>query len=205
MALLLANCARCKMDRSDQNLLMLVGQGDEQAFKCLFSNHRDKLFAYLLKVTKSRETAEEIVMDVFLKLWQSRDILSEIQNFPSFIFLVARNKAYDFLRTASKDLVLKDLLWDEIEMASSSRTDERIVLSELQSKLDNAVSKLSPQRQSVFRLSREEHLTHDQIAARLKISKSTVKNHMIDSLRFIREHLDTNLDLILLCVILFKK
>lgn len=193
------------MEQSDQDLLLLISQDDEEAFKCLFRRYRAKLFAYIFKVTKSRETAEEIVMDVFIKLWQSREILMEVENFPSFIFMIARNKSYDFLRMVAKDQVLKELIHGEIEAESDSRSDEKVILDELQNKLDSAVELLSPQRKSVFRLSREQHMTHDQIAAHLNISKGTVKNHMIDSLRFIRQHLNANLDLIIAGVIFFKK
>lgn len=193
------------MDVTDQNLLLRISQDDEDAFKSLFKKYRDKLFAYIFKITKSRESSEEIVIDVFMKLWQSREIVAEINNFPSFIFLVARNKAYDFLRLAAKDLVLQELLWDEIEVASGHSSDEKIMLDELQEKVDQAVSKLSPQRKSVFLLSREQHMTHDQIAAHLNLSKSTVKNHMIDALRFIRGHLNDNMDLVIMGLMFFKK
>lgn len=193
------------MEATDHNLLLLISQNDEDSFKDLFKKYRDKLFSYILKITKSREASEEIVMDVFMKLWQSREVLAEISNFPSFVFLVARNKSYDFLRSAAKDNVLKELLWNEIEAASDSRSDEKILLTELQQKLDKAVERLSPQRQSVFRLSREQHMTYDQIATHLNLSKSTVKNHMIDALRFVRQHLGPNLDLVIIGLIFFKK
>lgn len=193
------------MNLNDRDLLLRVSMDDEESFRCLFARHRDKLFAYILKVTKSREVSEEIVMDVFLKIWQIRTGLARIEDFSSFIFHIARNKALDFLRMAAKDHVLRDLLWEEIEAVSDTRSDGKLLLDELESQIEIVVDGLSPQRQSVFRLHREENLTYDQIAVHLQLSKSTVKNHMLDSLRFIRLHLTANLDLIILCFILFKK
>nr|WP_068887601.1 RNA polymerase sigma-70 factor [Pedobacter panaciterrae] len=193
------------METIDNSLLTQISCGDESAFEELFKIYRDRLFNYIFKITKSRETAEEIVMDVFLKLWNGRALIAEIENFPSFIFLVARNKSIDFLRTASKDRVLQELIWDEIQVLSDSRADGRIVINELEGEVDRVVKQLSPQRQTVFRLSREEHMSYDQIAKHLHLSKSTIKNHMIDSLRFIRVHMTTKLDIFIVSLLLFKK
>lgn len=189
----------------DEDLLLAISKGDEEAFQCLFRRHRDQLFAYIFKITKSRETAEEIVMDVFLKIWESAAILTEIKNFQAFLFHIAKNKAIDFLRMAAKDRVLVELLWDQINTPASGQPDDRLLLNELKSNLDKVISNLSPQRKSVFRLSREQHMTYDQIARHLQLSKSTVKNHMLDSLRFIRHHLNTNFELIVLILWIIKK
>jgi len=191
------------IDDNDRDLLLLICEGDEAAFKQIFKKYNGRLNTYLLKVTKSRESSEEIVMDVFLKLWQSRDMLSEIDNFSSFLFKVARNKAFDFLRLASKDKILRELIWNEIEAVDNCSSDDKLCLDELQSQLDQVISKLPYKRQFVYRLSREQHMTYDQIATHLKISKATVKNHMLDALRFIRKHISANSDLIILVVIFF--
>lgn len=189
----------------DDDLLLSISKGDEEAFKCLFRNHRDKLFAYIFKITKSRETAEEIVMDVFMKIWESGEVLTEIRNFPAFLFHIAKNKSLDFLRMAAKDRVLVELLWDQINTPAADQPDDQLLLNELKSNINKAVAQLSPQRKSVFRLSREQHMTYDQIASHLQLSKSTVKNHMLDSLHFIRHHLNTNFELILLILFFLKK
>lgn len=193
------------IDDNDLDLLLLISKGDEAAFKKLFRKYNGRLHSYLLKVTKSRESSEEIVMDVFLKLWQSRDILVEINNFSSFLFQVARNKAYDFLRLAAKDKILRELIWDQIDTAESSNPDDKLLLSDLQHQLDQVVSKLPRKRQFVYRLSREQYMSYDQIAKHLNISKATVKNHMLDALSFIRQHIAANSDLIILVLIFFKK
>ena len=193
------------METPYHHLLLLISQDDEDAFKSLFKQERNRLFLFIVKITKSREASEEIVMDVFMKLWLSRQILPEVNHFPSFIFQVAKNKALDFLRKAAKDKVLQELVWDEIQAVSDSRSDEDLRCKELQAEMDTAVNKLSPQRQAVFRLSREQHMTHDQIATHLNLSKNTVKNHMIDALRLIRQHIGPSLDLVILGMILLKK
>ncbi len=188
------------METPDKSLLILISRGDEMAFKELFRIYRDRLFNYIFKITKSRETSEEIVMDVFLKLWDGRALISEIENFPSFVFLIAKNKSIDFLRLASKDPVLQELIWEELLVLSDLRSDDRIIVNELERQFNRVVQQLSPQRQAVFKLSREEHMSYDQIAKHLQLTKNTIKNHMIDSLRFIRMNLDTKVGLTILAL-----
>lgn len=190
---------------NELDLLLLISTGDEVAFHKLFKKYNGRLHSYLLKVTKSRETSEEIVMDVFLKLWQSRDILVEINNFSSFLFLVARNKAYDFLRLVAKDKVLRELIWDQIEAEGNESADEKLLLADLQNQLEYVVSKMPDKRQYVYRLSREQYMTYDQIAKHLNISKATVKNHMLDALSFIRQHIAASSDLLMLLIIFYQK
>ncbi len=182
------------MDKDLKAVLARISQGDELAFKALFNSYRDRLFNYIFKITKSRETTEELVMDVFFKLWEGRALITEIDNFPSFVFLIARNKAIDFLRKVAKDPVLQDLIREEIQLFSHIRADEKVIIGELYEHINQVVSKLPSQRQLVFKLSREEHLNYDQIAKHLNLSKSTIKNHMVHALQFMREHINANLD-----------
>jgi len=83
---------------TDAELQMQIAEGDESSFQRLFERHRDKLFNYLFSIVKSREIAEELVIDVFLRLWIGRELLTEIQNMDAFLHKVAYNKAIDFLR-----------------------------------------------------------------------------------------------------------
>ena len=195
-------------DTNDAEIISLklrVIEGDEVAFRTVFSFFRDRIFNYIFKITKSRESSEEIVMDVFIKLWEGRSMLAEIENMPSFIFRIARNQSVDFLRKASRDKVLQELIWDEIQIQSELRSDQRIIMNELNSNIERFISAMPKQRQSVFRLSREEHMSYDQIARHMELSKSTIKNHMADALHYLRVNLGKNPDFLALCFWLLKK
>ncbi len=185
-------------------LLQQIAAGNEKAFQTLFNHYNTKLHHYVFGFVKSSQIAEELVMDVFLKLWLGRDLLVQIKNFDGFLFRVAHNKIIDFLRFSAKDLKLKDLLWNEIQMASSLVADHSLIHHEYEEKLREAIDLLSPQRKKVFRLAHEEDLTHDQIAVQLHISKSTVNNHIVEAKRFIRDYLSTNLDIAMLLVIMTR-
>jgi RNA polymerase sigma-70 factor (family 1) len=184
----------------EKDLLRQIAEGNETAFKTLFEKYRNKLYHYLLHITKSREVAEEIVLDVFLKLWLGKEMVREIDHFDAFLFRVAQNKAIDFLRSANRDHTLRHFVWEEMQTAGE-RADSRVICTEIETTIRQAVSHLSPQRQLVYQMSREDNLTHDQIASRLNLSKNTIKNHITESVRFIRGYLHNHEELIILIIV----
>ena len=100
-------------DHNEDELQKQVSLGDEQAFKTLFDLYQPRLFHYVFTIVKSKEVAEELVMDVFLKLWLGRDMMTEIQNLEGFLFRVAYNKSIDFFRAAKNDKRFSDLLLEK--------------------------------------------------------------------------------------------
>ncbi len=168
-------------------LLKRVAEGDETAFKCIFEMHRDKLYNYLYRVTKSREIAEEIVIDVFLKLWMGRELIQDIYNLDAFLRKVAHNKALDYFRIASRNNAMQKMIRQEIEMAQETAADHQLLSKESDEIFHNAIKKLSPQRRIVFTLSRVEGLTHDEIARKLNLSRNTVRNTISDTLKHMKD------------------
>ena len=85
---------------NEKVLLRQVARHDEKAFKALFETYQARLYHYIIHIIKSREAAEEMVIDVFLKIWQQRESLHEIESFDAYLFRIAFNKSVDFLRRA---------------------------------------------------------------------------------------------------------
>lgn len=179
----------------EKELLAQVAEGNEESFKVLFSTYNERLFNYISTIIKSREVAEEVVMDVFLKIWLGKEIITQIENFDAFLFRVAHNKSIDFLRSVAKDPIFKDMLWEEIQLSGNDRADTSILRKEFESKLREAISLLSAQRRKAYQLSREENMSHEQIAHHLGLSKNTVNNHIVEAQRFVRSYLAKNLDI----------
>ena len=102
---------------------------------------------------------------------------------------------FEFNRTTSIPSSFKDLLWDQIQFANNDQSDSKLMTQEYEKKLREAISLLSPQRKKVYQMSREEDMNHDQIAAKLNLSRHTVNNHIVEAQRFIRNYLSKNLDL----------
>ena len=177
------------LNHTEKILLRQIARHDEKAFKALFEAYRPRLYRYLIGIVKSKETAEEMATDVFLKIWQQREMLAGVERFDAFLFRIAFNQSVDFLRRASRDPKIKEIIWQEIELAGGSASDEPVLVKEYEVKLKEAIGLLSPQRQLIFRMSRERNFSHSDIAEKLQLSKYTVSNHISESLRFIRAYL----------------
>ena len=179
----------------EKELLAQVAAGDEESFKILFSAYNKRLFNYISTIIKSPQVAEEIVMDVFLKIWLGKEIITQIENFDAFLFRVAHNKSIDFLRSVARDPIFGDMLWEEIQLSSPERADASILRKEFETKLREAISLLSAQRRKAYQLSRDEDMSHEQIAQHLGLSRNTVNNHIVEAQRFVRSYLAKNLDI----------
>jgi RNA polymerase sigma-70 factor (family 1) len=148
------------------------------------------MYSYLLKTIKSKELAEEATLDVFLKIWNARQALHEIINFEAFLFRVVHNKALDYIRKAKTNRLMQQEIWVGLEMLAATETaDQKILHADAEAAIHTAISHLPPQRKEAFRLSREENLSYDAIAKKMKISRNTVRNHVSAALQFIRGHL----------------
>jgi RNA polymerase sigma-70 factor (ECF subfamily) len=187
----------------DSYCLSRIKEGDEHFFNLVFEKYRNQLFAYLFKVTKSRETAEEVVLDVFLKLWHGREAVTEIENLEAFLFRVAHNKAIDFFRAAKRNPTMQQEIWELITEAISYETaDKKLLDKNIEELVQSAVNQLSPQRKKVYYLRNNEDLSYNEIASALNLSTNTVRNHLAASLQFIREYLLKN-DLLKLMIAIY--
>jgi RNA polymerase sigma-70 factor (ECF subfamily) len=167
-------------------LLERSAAGDQQAFTAIFHAYKNRLYAFLLKLTESEEMTEDVIQDIFLKLWKGREGLPEIQNLSSYMFRMAQNQCINhFKRTAKQALMLAELKKSLPEGVHS--TEHELDAQAVQAKLQEALARLSPQQKLVYTLSREQGLRYEQIAERMQIAPSTVKGHMISALRILRE------------------
>lgn len=173
---------------TEKELLRRTGAGDAVAFAQLFEQYRDKVFSAAWKITGIRAAAEDAVQDIFLKVWMQRDKLTEINSFTAWLHTLTKHHIYNELRkVAYEHTFLKEMLAEE-----TTDTFQQVSFHELQDMLHRAVSQLPPQQQRVYLLSREEGLKYHEIAERLQIAPSTVKTHMIEALRTLKQQLRNN-------------
>jgi RNA polymerase sigma-70 factor (family 1) len=137
--------------------------------------------------TKSRPFSEELVQDIFLKIWLNREKLREVQQFDGYLFITARNHIYSALRTKVREVEFRDEL--KSYFADSSLADDQLHLKEAHALIHTAMEQLPPQQRSVFELSRFQGLSHEEIAEQLQISPLTVRAHMRKALAFMRTYL----------------
>lgn len=194
-----------EIERYDERTLLLkTAEGDETAFKRLFESHWDNIYGVAFAFTKSAVIAEEMVQDVFVKVWTKRQNLSEVKKFNDYIFIIARNHIFTTLRKKIYEEPFSDHLKNYFKEASNL-PDQQLLYRETEHLIQEAVDNLPPQQQLVYCLSRKEGLNQDEIAQKLNISKNTVKSHLTKALQFIRGYLQMHTEVgaftILYCMV----
>ncbi|MBO9619686.1 MAG: sigma-70 family RNA polymerase sigma factor [Niabella sp.] len=179
---------------NDTGLLLAISTGDETAFSRFFDLYKTKVYGYLLSFVKLQEVAEELTLDVFLKVWQKKEILAEVKEPAAFLFVVSKRKALDFLKMAARDQRLQQLIADHIAAATQSEQEQVSITNQLEQKelVEQLLKELSPQRKEILTLSRLEGLSHVEIAQKLHISRNTVKNTITQSLKHLERVFDGN-------------
>jgi RNA polymerase sigma-70 factor (ECF subfamily) len=172
----------------DKLLSSMVANGSEEAFRTLFKRYYDHIYGVAFAFTKSPAMSEDLVQDVFLKIWFKRELLRSVARFDAYLFMVARNHILNELEKRIHEEQFTDDLHNYFREVNNT-PENYLILKETEEIIIEAVNRLPLQQQAVFRLSREEELSQELIAERMNISVNTVKSHMNKSLRFIRHHL----------------
>ena len=170
---------------ADEQLLVFLKEGNEAAFNELFERYRNKLYYYILRHTKSPEISEEIVIDIFMKLWKGREFADTIAEPGAFFHKVGYYKAMDFLRTTARHTRLRQAYIERAELSNTATPHELLMDQESRDLLLHAVNQLPPQRKLIYQLSRQEGMSHDEIAKKLNLSRSTVNNTIVSATRAI--------------------
>lgn len=174
---------------NEKELFFRMSQGDEAAFTEIFYHYTQRIYKYILHKTKSPETAEEIVQEVFIKIWNTREQFTEVSNYESYLFTIASNKLIDFFRRMAHQEKIKKQVWQTI-VNTSNITIEQLDLKHSQQLINNAVDRLSPQRKKIFLMNKEQGLSRQEIAEELNISVHTVNNHLNESVKQVKEYLE---------------
>ena len=198
-----ANCLFNPLINSEKVLLSKVAAGDENAFAELFKNYYNQLGGFIMRLTESEALTQEIVQDVFLKIWINRTALSEIDCCKAYLQVVAKNHAFNCLKQiARENSRKKEWVNTVLRLASNDMEETNAVNNNL---IDEAVALLPPQQKKVYTLSRIEGLKQEEIAKALNISLETVKKHMVLALRFLKNYLRTHTSLFLFFMAAFFK
>jgi len=190
-------------DSPERELLHKVALGDQKAFTELFERHQTLVYDFALRLTRSKSRAEEIVQDVFIKLWVNRAEIERIQNLAAYINRMARNYSYTALRKIAAE-TLRTVELAEPEMAGPSDAEHRLLYNESAKILQTAVDILPPQRKLVYEMCHEQGLKYEEVAAKLNISPGTVHKHMKLALKSIRTYFH-DMDATILIFIFFIK
>lgn len=173
---------------NERELLMRIAEGDESAFTVLFHHYTAQLQHHVSSLVRSAPVAEEIIQETFLRVWMNRDQLPEIQHPRSWIFAIASNVCFNYLRQQLR----KEKHLRVLASTSAQAIDDVPHLAEskeVRAAIRDAITHLSGQRKLIWQLYRDQGLKQAEIAHQLNISLSTVKNTIAQSLEFIRQHM----------------
>lgn len=172
---------------NEQLLLNGLRQGDQASFDQLYQLYSERLYINLLKLVKHPETAEEILQDIFIQVWEKRATIEIHTSIRAYLFRIGENKVYDFYRKVRRDKVL----YAHVKAAASEQythIEETLLFRENEQLLHAAVAALPPQRRQVFELCKLQGKTYEQVSAQLGISTSTINDHIVKATRSIRQY-----------------
>lgn len=171
----------------EKELLRRIAEGDEVAFREVFNLYKDRFYAAALKMTRSSDLSEEIVQEVFVNLWLHRSGLAEVENPSSYLFSIV----YHSISSHFKKIALEERMKEKIsqKMTEGYRfTEEMIEEKESRLLLQNVIQQLPSQQQLIYKLSKQDGLSWNEIAEQVHISPNTVKDHLLKAIKYIREH-----------------
>ena len=187
---------------TEKELLNKVSQGDQQAYAVLFHRYFDRIYTNAFHFTKSQDLAKDICQEVFIRVWNYREKLREVNSFEAWLVTITKN----FIRNTLKKKVLpvsnEEYLLAYLQDMSPSE-QEVMEVKEWETKLHSAIDQLPPQMQTAFRLSRFQGLSHEQIARKMNISRVTSRNYIARALLFLRKYLQEHGDQLGLLLLLF--
>ena len=191
------------MDATTENKLMIsLSHGDEHSFFALYERYSHALFSNVFRMVKDRQVSEEIVQDVFLKVWQKRSTIDPNRSFKSWIFTIAKNDVISWYRKLAKETALRENLYQHFEQLYIM--DKEGDIQEQQAALlERALNTLSERRKEIFILCKIEHKSYEEVAQKLNISVSTVSNAMVKSNQHIRQFVQDHYDEILIILVTF--
>ena len=165
--------------QSDNELISAIIRGDVNAYEQLFVRYYPTLLHFIRGMLKDDHMSEDIAQNIFMKLWIHREKLDSSQSVKNYLFVLAKHEIYNIFkakRTTMLSLLPQLSDRDVTDLAGSA--EEQYNYTELNALLMQGISKMPPQRQLIFRMSRYEHLSNREIAERLGLSVRTVDKHI---------------------------
>lgn len=180
-----------------KDLLIKLSHGDEEAFNVLYDIYSRPLYYRMLRMVKNADVADELLQELFIKLWDKRATLDTEKSFQSYLYTVAQNRVYNYFRKVASDHSLFQSL---IQNTATHYLDGQELMEnkETAELLQKAIEQLSPQRKQVFQLCKLEGKSYKEVAEIMEISIATVNSHMTKSLQSIKEYLMKHQDVAIL-------
>ena len=175
----------------DRALLAEIANGSEASFSVLAHSIYKRLFPFTVSLVKSEAEADDVMQDLFLKIWLNRTTLTTLDNPFGWIYTVLSHTISNHLRAK----IRHELKLNKLKTITTYHLEEELDARFTESLIDEAARLLPEKRKQVFLLNKKEGLSRKEIAERLNVSENTVRNQLSKAVQFLREQLDYNGDL----------
>lgn len=187
---------------SEKEILLRISGGDTAAFALLFNQYKDKIYTIAFKITGSAFLSEEVVQEIFMKLWTNRKILPELECFTAWFNTVVRNHLFSLLkRKAAREK--REIVFANKIPSFNNNVEEKILLKETEQLIERALYTLPPQQNKVYRLIKVSGMKKEEVATRLNLSTETVKSHLSKAIKGIRAYCMAHMDNPAILVLVF--
>lgn len=173
----------------EREVIEQIKEGSKETFRLLFDQFGPKIYAFALSYLKNESDAEELLQEVFLKLWEVRSTLDSSKNLKSFLFKICINLIYDSIRRKNIEQVYIDYFGRNNPL-SGDNTWHEVIYNDMYDQLQQLIAAMPEQRRLIFRLSKEEGLSNEEIAVRLNLSRRTVENQLYRAISFLKDKID---------------
>jgi RNA polymerase sigma-70 factor, ECF subfamily len=174
----------------DKTVIEGMKNGDMASFDIIYRTYSKRLFGFVLQIIKNDSDAEEIVQEVFIRIWESRRQIDSFSLFDSYLFTIAYNKTISLIRKRLSEKKYIDYVKSLQNISETPEPYDESEFNKLSEHVNSLVDQLPPRQKQVFKLHRQEGLAYQEIAEKMNISKNTVENHMAKALKFLRQRIN---------------
>lgn len=182
-------------------LLHRLKAGDTGAYLHIYNKYHPALYVYVLRFVKVPELAEDVLQEVFLKIWEIRERIDPTLSFSAYLYRISRNSVFKLIKKMATDEDLRVQVQYQISK-TVEEADLKLQWQQYEQILNAAIGQLPPQRQKIFKLCRQEGKKYEEVAEELNISRNTVKEHMVLAVKFIKDYVyrHAGIELVLLLI-----
>ncbi len=177
-----------KNDNEEKFIVELLKQGNENAFNSLFRDYGKRVYSFCYGYLKSKEDAEEMVQETFIRVWESRSTIDPDYSFGGFVFTIAYRLVLNRFRKRRYEYI-GNLHWLGNRARASNETEDSVIYNDLGRLAKDAIASLPPKRKQIYRMIKEDHMTYQQVAQCLNISPKTVEAQMTEALKHLRKNI----------------
>ena len=187
----------CLSAISDSELLVLLRQDSKEAYTEIYDRFHGILYAFAYKKLNDREEARDLIHELFLSLWERRDLLEVKTGLQAYLFTAVRNKVLNLIKHKKVSFAYVESFQSYLD-GSQTAVDELLQQKELIAFIEKEIQALPYKMRLVFELSRKDHYSRVEIAKELNLSEETVKSHMHHAIKILRVKLGSMFFLIFL-------